>query len=198
MTNTLGIILKDQNADRGEKEIPIQRLPITGLALPPLGALHELNCLSHKLGDGPRLIVLSYVKLKVTSRLSFFSRGLPKGVPHKFTLSGTSHPPDSRRMKKKSYLQCFTFDFFSMAVIKLGLLLKQYHPKSPVSLEALWIVCRRLNAHAKQKQPQIVVNSCTINNYTFWGRLIYGGIRLEDHEGIPGRQKALLLEGKPL
>ncbi|KAJ8420762.1 hypothetical protein Cgig2_030938 [Carnegiea gigantea] len=89
-TNTLGIILKDQKAEIVCKKLqlkePIQRLPITGLALSPLGALHRLNCLSHKLGDEPRLTILPYVKLEVTGRLSLFSRGLPKWVPHRFSL----------------------------------------------------------------------------------------------------------------
>ncbi|KAJ8426092.1 LOW QUALITY PROTEIN: hypothetical protein Cgig2_006573 [Carnegiea gigantea] len=89
-TNTLGKILKDQKGGCGEKEIVCKklqlRLPITGLALPHLGALHRLNCLSHKLGDGPRLIVLPYVKLEVTGRLYLLSCGLPKWVPHRFTL----------------------------------------------------------------------------------------------------------------
>ncbi|KAJ8443839.1 hypothetical protein Cgig2_010303 [Carnegiea gigantea] len=74
MTNTLGKILKDQKAGRGEKEILIQRLRITRLALPPLGALHELNCLSYKLGDGPRPVIPTYVKLEVTGHLSLLSR----------------------------------------------------------------------------------------------------------------------------
>ncbi|KAJ8429571.1 LOW QUALITY PROTEIN: hypothetical protein Cgig2_023777 [Carnegiea gigantea] len=161
-TNTLGKILKDQKACRGKKEIirkklqlrePIQRLPITGLALPPLRALHGLYYLSHKLGDGSRLITLLYIKLEVTGRPSLFSRGLPKGVPHMFILSGTFPQPGSWRMKRKSYFQCFTFDFFSMAVMKPDLLLKQYYPKSPISLGPLWTVYTRLNARAEQGGP---------------------------------------------
>ncbi|KAJ8450535.1 LOW QUALITY PROTEIN: hypothetical protein Cgig2_020172 [Carnegiea gigantea] len=128
MANTLGKILKDQKAGHGEKEIVRKkfqlRVPVTGLALPPLGTLHGLNCLRHKLGDGPRLVVLTYVKLEVMARLSLLRR--------------TSPQPDFRRTKRKSYFQCFTFDFFSMAAMKPDLLLKQYHPKSPFSLGALW------------------------------------------------------------
>ncbi|KAJ8435717.1 hypothetical protein Cgig2_002674 [Carnegiea gigantea] len=95
MTSTLGKVLKDQKTCRGKKEIvrkklqlwePIQRFPITRLALPPLGAFHQLYCLSHKLGDGPGIIILPYVELEVTSHPSFFSHGLPKGIPHRFTL----------------------------------------------------------------------------------------------------------------
>ncbi|KAJ8426753.1 LOW QUALITY PROTEIN: hypothetical protein Cgig2_029422 [Carnegiea gigantea] len=126
---------------------PIQRLPLTRLALPPLGALHGLNCLSHKLRDGPRPVVLTYVKLEVTGRLSLLSCRLPKW-------SGTSPQPDSRCTKRKSYFQCFTFDFFSMAVMQPDLLLKQYHLRSPVSLGALWTVCTRLNAYALQLRPR--------------------------------------------
>ncbi|KAJ8438963.1 LOW QUALITY PROTEIN: hypothetical protein Cgig2_018874 [Carnegiea gigantea] len=121
-TNTFGKIFKDQRAGRGEKEIIrkklqlrqlIQKLSVARLALPPLGALHGLNCLSHKLGDGPRPVALTYVKLE----------------------SGTSSQLDSRRTKRKSYFQCFTFDFFSMAIMKPDLLLKQHHPRSSVSKE---------------------------------------------------------------
>ncbi|KAJ8444097.1 LOW QUALITY PROTEIN: hypothetical protein Cgig2_025098 [Carnegiea gigantea] len=148
------------------------RLPVNRLTLPPLEALHGLYCLSYKHGDESRLMVLPYVKLEVTGRPSLFSRGHPQG-------SGTFPQPDSRWTKRKSYLQCFTFDFFSMAIIKPGLLLKQYHPKSP-------------------RKPKTVVKSRMINSYTFCGRLIHGGIRLEHHEGIPSGQKVLLLEDHPL
>jgi len=88
-------LIKDQKARRGKKEIvrkklqlgePIQRLPVIELTLPPLEALHGLYYLSHKLGDGPRLIVLPYVKLEVTGRPSLFSRGLSRSVPYMFTL----------------------------------------------------------------------------------------------------------------
>ncbi|KAJ8446513.1 hypothetical protein Cgig2_027475 [Carnegiea gigantea] len=89
-TNTLGKILKDQKSGHGEKEIirkKLQlRLPVTRLALPPLRALHGLNCLCHKLGDGPTLGVFTYVKLEVAGHLSLLSCRLPKQVPHRFTL----------------------------------------------------------------------------------------------------------------
>ncbi|KAJ8420397.1 hypothetical protein Cgig2_013884 [Carnegiea gigantea] len=38
--------------------------------------------------------------------------------------------------------------------MKLGLLLKQHHPKSPVSLGALWTVWTRPNARAEQVRPR--------------------------------------------
>ncbi|KAJ8447438.1 LOW QUALITY PROTEIN: hypothetical protein Cgig2_019432 [Carnegiea gigantea] len=64
----------------------------------------------------------------------FFSSsvGSPKGFLTGFPSfqSGTSPQLDSRRKKRKSYFQCFTFDFFLMAVMKPGLLLKQYQPRS--------------------------------------------------------------------
>jgi len=72
----------------------------------------------------------------------FFSSGV--GAPKGF-LTGLSSfqtgmfpQPDSQRTKRKSYFKYFTFDFFSMAVMKPDLLLKQYHLRSPVSLGALW------------------------------------------------------------
>ncbi|KAJ8428724.1 LOW QUALITY PROTEIN: hypothetical protein Cgig2_019212 [Carnegiea gigantea] len=108
MIITLEKILKDQKARRGKEEgiskklqwEPIQRFPITGLAFLPLGALHRLYCLGHKLGDGPRHIALPYIELEVTCRFSFLSRGLPKGVPHKLTLIPERFPsliPDGQR-----------------------------------------------------------------------------------------------------
>ncbi|KAJ8433990.1 LOW QUALITY PROTEIN: hypothetical protein Cgig2_012683 [Carnegiea gigantea] len=184
---------QDQKTCRGKKEIvrkklqlgePIQRFPVTRLALPPLRALHGLYGLSHKLRDRLRLIVVPYVELEIVSRLSFLSRGFPKGVPNRLTLLGTFPQPSSRQRKRKSYFQCFTFDFFSMAVMNPDLLLKQYHPKSPVSLGVLRMVKRKSKA---------VVESRVINSYTFRGQLIHGGICLGDHEGIPDRQ-----EGRPL
>ncbi|KAJ8444451.1 LOW QUALITY PROTEIN: hypothetical protein Cgig2_005973 [Carnegiea gigantea] len=68
---------------------------------------------------------LSSSQLEVAGGPSLVGRGFHEGVPH-----GTSPQPDCRRRKRKSYFQCFTFDFFSIAVMKPGLLLKQYHPKS--------------------------------------------------------------------
>ncbi|KAJ8433873.1 hypothetical protein Cgig2_021256 [Carnegiea gigantea] len=107
--NTLRKILKDQKACCGKEEVvsktlqlrePIQRFPITRLALPPLRALHIFYCLSHKVEVG------AYRR------------------PH--------------RVKRKS---------------------------------------------------ETVVESRAINNYTFGGRLIHGGIRLGDYEGVPNRQE---------
>ena len=56
--------------------------PITGLVLPPLRPLHRFHRLSHKLVDGPGLIILPYVQLQIVGRLSFLSCGLPKEVPN--------------------------------------------------------------------------------------------------------------------
>ncbi|KAJ8428835.1 LOW QUALITY PROTEIN: hypothetical protein Cgig2_005900 [Carnegiea gigantea] len=122
--STLGVILKNQKASRGKKELPVTRLaPLL------LGPLYRLNCLSHELSDGPRLIILAYIELEVVGGPPLTGRGFPEEL-------GTSPQLDSRRRKKKSYLQYFTFDFFSMAVMKPDLLLKQYHLKSLVSLGA--------------------------------------------------------------
>ncbi|KAJ8426193.1 hypothetical protein Cgig2_008910 [Carnegiea gigantea] len=48
--------------------------------------------------------------------------GSPKGLRIGFPSfqSGTSPQPDSRHRKRKSYFQYFSFDFFSMAVMKPG------------------------------------------------------------------------------
>ncbi|KAJ8445590.1 LOW QUALITY PROTEIN: hypothetical protein Cgig2_018531 [Carnegiea gigantea] len=145
-----GIIgLKDQVVPKKlQLRESIQGFPIARLALPLLRALHRFYCLSHKLGDGPGLIVPPYVELEITGRFSFLSRGLPKGIPNRLTLSGTFPQPDSRRINRKSYFECFTFDRISMAIMNPSL--KQYHSKSSVSLEALWTVCKRLTARAEQ------------------------------------------------
>ncbi|KAJ8432237.1 LOW QUALITY PROTEIN: hypothetical protein Cgig2_007638 [Carnegiea gigantea] len=174
-TNTIRKILNDQKARRGKEEVVskklqrrelIQRFSITRLTVPPLRALHEFYCLSHKLGDGPRLIVLPYVELEVTGPV-VSPKGFLTGSPS--FQSGTFPQPDSRRIKRKSYFQCFTFDFFSMAVMNPGLLLKQNHPRSP-------------------RKSGTIVESRAINNYTFGGRLIHGGIHLRDYKGVPGWQ----------
>ncbi|KAJ8419438.1 hypothetical protein Cgig2_027358 [Carnegiea gigantea] len=108
-----------------------------------------------------------------------------------------SPQPDSRRKKRKSYFQYFTFDFFSMVVMKPGLLLKQYHPRSRVSLGAFWTICMRhrfvlvqdLYNHKMKGETETIVKGRTIDHYTFCKQLIHGGIRLKDHEGIPSRQE---------
>ncbi|KAJ8438045.1 hypothetical protein Cgig2_014174 [Carnegiea gigantea] len=195
LTNVGTTRLKEIIRKKLQLREPIQGFPITRLALPALRALHELYGLRHKLGDSPRLIVLPYIELEVLGYLYFLGRGFPKR-------SETFPQPSSQRRTRKSYFQCFTFDFFSMAVMNLGLLLKQYHPKSPVSLGALWTVCIRLNTRAEpfiliqnlfnhrvKRKPETVVESCAINSYTFRGRFIHGGMRLGDHEGIPSRQE---------
>ncbi|KAJ8431115.1 hypothetical protein Cgig2_004706 [Carnegiea gigantea] len=120
--------------------------------------------------DGSRLIVLTYVELEVTGGLPLLGRGPPKG-------SGTSPQPDSRRKKRKSYFQYFTFDFFSMAVIKPDFNTTLGHRSS-------WEPSERIKG-----KLETVVKGCVIARYRFCGRLIHGGIRLGDHEGIPGRQK---------
>ncbi|KAJ8421676.1 hypothetical protein Cgig2_004473 [Carnegiea gigantea] len=56
------------------------------------------------------------------------------GIGRGLSSSRTSPQPDPRRRKRKSYFQYFSFDFFSIAVMKPVLLLKQYHPKSSISL----------------------------------------------------------------
>ncbi|KAJ8422439.1 hypothetical protein Cgig2_019156 [Carnegiea gigantea] len=209
-TNTLRKILKDQKAHHSKEEVIskklqlrelIQRFPITRLALPPLRALHRFHRLSHKLGDGPGLIILPYD--------IFLS--LAMGSPKRFLIglssfqSGTFPQPDSRWTKRKPYFQCFIFDFFSIAVMNPNLLLKQYHPKSLVSLGALWtvnaraeqvkpcssqfILVQNLFNHRVKRKSEIVVESRMINSYTFGKRLIHGGIRLGDYEGVRSRQE---------
>ncbi|KAJ8447062.1 LOW QUALITY PROTEIN: hypothetical protein Cgig2_025439 [Carnegiea gigantea] len=136
MTNTLRKILKDRKACRGKEEVvfkklqlrePIQRFRITRLALLPIRAFHRFYCVSHILGDGPGLIILPRVDLEVTGRFSLLSHGLPIGLPNRLTLLPVEND-----------------------VMNPGLLLKQYHPKSPISLGGLWMVCTRLNVRVEQ------------------------------------------------
>ncbi|KAJ8445063.1 LOW QUALITY PROTEIN: hypothetical protein Cgig2_022583 [Carnegiea gigantea] len=185
----LSIKQKESQARHGKEKVvseklqlgePIQRFPVTRLALAPLRALHRFYCPSHKLRDGPGLIVLLYVELEVAGRFPPFSRGFSKTVPNGFTLVPVRNisPTDSRRTKRRSYFQYFTLDFFSMAVMNPNLLLKQYHPKFAVSLEALWT-----------RESETVVESRMINCYTFGGWLIHGCIRLGDYEGVPYRRE---------
>ncbi|KAJ8430669.1 hypothetical protein Cgig2_033825 [Carnegiea gigantea] len=60
-----------------------------------------------------------------------------------------------------------------MAVMKPGLLLKQYHPRSP-----------DLYNHRMKGKSEAVVKGRAIDSYTFCRRLIHSGIGLGDHEGI--------------
>ncbi|KAJ8434528.1 hypothetical protein Cgig2_030151 [Carnegiea gigantea] len=86
--------------------------------------------------DGLRPFALVYIELEVVSGPPLISCGFPEGIPHGFSLIPIRNvtQPDSQCRKRKSYFQYFTFDFFSIAVIKPDPLLKQYHPKSPVTL----------------------------------------------------------------
>ncbi|KAJ8437860.1 hypothetical protein Cgig2_002994 [Carnegiea gigantea] len=101
--------------------------------------------------------------------------GSPKGFRTSFLSfqSGTSLQPDSQRRKRKSYFQYFSFDFFSMAVIKPGLLLKQYHLKSP-----------NLPDHGMRRKTETIVEGCPVYCYTLGGRLIHGGVWLGNHEEV--------------
>ncbi|KAJ8438388.1 LOW QUALITY PROTEIN: hypothetical protein Cgig2_006306 [Carnegiea gigantea] len=218
------LYIKQKGTCRGEEELvskklqlgePIQRFPITRLALPPLRALHRFYWLSHKLVDRLGLILLPYVELEaVFLSLTMGSpKGFLTGLPS--FQSGTFPQPDSQRTKRKSYFQYFTFDFSSMAFMNPDLLLKQYHPKSPVSLGVLWTACMRLNARAEQVRlhsSQVAMKEQILHNLRGHQfiliqnlfnhrvkrksetvvksrRLIHGGIRLGDYEGVPGRQE---------
>ncbi|KAJ8429993.1 hypothetical protein Cgig2_033918 [Carnegiea gigantea] len=178
MTNSLRKILKDQKAhcDK-EKVVPkkfqLREFPITGLTLPLLRALHRFYRLSHKLGDGLGLIVFSYVELEITGHFSFLGRGLPKGLE-------TFPQPDSRRTKRKSYIQCFIFDFCSMAVM---------NPDLHNLRRRLFILVQNLFNHRVKRKSETVVESRVINIYTFGGWLIHGGIHLRDYKGVPSRQE---------
>ena len=85
----------DQKARHDKEEVvskklqfgePSQRFPVTRLALPPVRALHRFYCLSHKIGNGLGLIILTYVEFEVVVRFSLLIRGFPERVPNGFTL----------------------------------------------------------------------------------------------------------------
>ncbi|KAJ8438375.1 LOW QUALITY PROTEIN: hypothetical protein Cgig2_006293 [Carnegiea gigantea] len=182
----------------GERPIPFEKFlrirrpattkresfPVSRLVPPSLRALHRFYYLSLKLRMGRGL----------SSSPAGSSKGFLTSIPS--CQLGTFPQLDSRRTKRKSYFQYFTFDFFLMAIMNPDLLLKQYHPKSPISLGALWMVCIRLNARAIQfilvqnlfnhrvkRKSEIIVESRTINCYTIGARLVHGRIRLGDYEG---------------
>ncbi|KAJ8428572.1 hypothetical protein Cgig2_021630 [Carnegiea gigantea] len=106
-------------------------IEMTKLAPSLLGPLHRLNHLSHEPRDRPRLIIFAYIEHKITGSSSFLSRGLPKRLPNRLSFIP---------IRDVTPAGCLTLDFFSMAVMKPDLLLKQYHPKSPISLGALWTI----------------------------------------------------------
>ncbi|KAJ8423081.1 LOW QUALITY PROTEIN: hypothetical protein Cgig2_032281 [Carnegiea gigantea] len=121
----------------GVPSLKVQRLPIARLALPLLRPPHRLYRLSHEFWDKPQFAILPDEVMKVAGCLLLFGSCCPKGILDWLTLSAMFSQPDSRRTKRKSYFQYFAFDFFLMAVMKHRILLKQYHPRSPVSLGAL-------------------------------------------------------------
>ncbi|KAJ8441273.1 hypothetical protein Cgig2_013688 [Carnegiea gigantea] len=168
---------QDQEAGCDEQEIvgkelqagePIQRLPITELAPPPLEALHRLNHLSQNLGMSRGL------SSSCISGPSSFPRSW--APPRGSSRSGTSPQLDSQRKKRKLYFQYFTFDFFPMAVMKPDLFLKQYHPRH------VFVLIQDLYNHRMKGKIEVVVKGRAIDRYTFCGRLIHNGICLEDHE----------------
>ncbi|KAJ8430927.1 hypothetical protein Cgig2_033555 [Carnegiea gigantea] len=71
----------------------------------------------------------------------FFCSSLD-GYPKGFLTGhlGRSAQPMPRWINRKSYFQCFTFGFFSMAIIYLDLLLKQYQPRYETSTSGLRIL----------------------------------------------------------
>ncbi|KAJ8429887.1 LOW QUALITY PROTEIN: hypothetical protein Cgig2_014167 [Carnegiea gigantea] len=162
----------------GKKFLRIKRpdvarkmFPITILALPPLRALHIFYSLSHELEDGPRLIVLLYIELEVV----FLS--LAVGSPKAFLTR---------------------FPYFYMHETKRSCRVEEVVQFAGYDERANFILIQNLFNHRVKKKPEIVVESCVINNYTFGGWLIHGGIRLGDYEGVPGRQEVLLIKGRPL
>ncbi|KAJ8421604.1 hypothetical protein Cgig2_025733 [Carnegiea gigantea] len=52
-----------------------------------------------------------------------------------------------------------------------------------------FILVHDLYNHRMNRKTEIVVKGRVVDRYTFYGWLIHSGIRLGDHEGIPGRQE---------
>ncbi|KAJ8423405.1 LOW QUALITY PROTEIN: hypothetical protein Cgig2_030572 [Carnegiea gigantea] len=136
-------------------------VPVTGLAPPLLGALHRLNCLSHELRDGSRLIILTYIKLE---RVVLHSSAVasPKGFHMGFPSfrSRTSPQPDSWHRKRKSY---FHGHHEARSIVKA------------IPPQVVGLLGRLLNVH----------------HYTLGRRLIHGGIHLRNQEGIINRQEKM-------
>ncbi|KAJ8427573.1 LOW QUALITY PROTEIN: hypothetical protein Cgig2_021718 [Carnegiea gigantea] len=188
-TNTLRKILKDQKAHLGKEEVvsekfqlgePIQRFPVTRLAPPPLRALHRFYCMSHKLGDEPRLIVMLYVELEAI--FLFSAMGPPKGVLTGLLSfqSRTFSQPDSRWTKRKSYFQYFTFNFFLMVVMNPGL-----HNLCGRQ----FVLIQNLFNHRVKRKSETIVESRAINCYTFGGRLVHDSIRLGNTKVYPAGRR---------
>ena len=60
-----------------------------------------------------------------------------------------------------------------------------------------FILVENLFNHQVKRKSETVVKGRAINSYTLGSRLIHGGIRLGDYEGVPSRQEVLLLEVHP-
>ncbi|KAJ8434212.1 hypothetical protein Cgig2_015701 [Carnegiea gigantea] len=170
---------KGSQARRGEEEVvskklqlrePIERFTITRLTLPPLRALHRFYCLSHKLRDGSGLILLPYVELEVTRLLSS-TVGSPKGFLTGLPSfqSGTFSQPDSRWTKRKHISNASP------------LTSSRWHNLHGHQ----FILVQNLFNHQVKRKSETIVESRTINSYTFGGWLIHGGIRLGDYEERP-------------
>ncbi|KAJ8429208.1 hypothetical protein Cgig2_012336 [Carnegiea gigantea] len=115
-------------------------------------------------------------------------KGFLTGLPS--FQSGTFSQPDSRRTKRKSYFQCFTFDFFSMVVMNPGLLHNLRGRR--------FILVQNLFNHRVKRKSETIIESHAINSYTFGRRLIHGGIRLGDYEGgIASRGSSSLAQEQP-
>ncbi|KAJ8420668.1 LOW QUALITY PROTEIN: hypothetical protein Cgig2_025352 [Carnegiea gigantea] len=157
-------ILKDQKAGCGEKEV---RLSITRLVPSLLGPFHRFNRLSHEPRDGPRPIFLAYIKHEFV-------------IPQPWVPRRGSEPicPRSNQERRPNLIPSVGKGSHTSTFIKPGLLLKQYHPKSSVSLGALWTVM--------QGKTETVVEGCPVYCYTLGGWLIHGGIWFGNHEGVLG------------
>ena len=60
-----------------------------------------------------------------------------------------------------------------------------------------FILVQNLLNHQVKRKSETIVEGRAINNYTFGRRLIHGGIRLRDYEGVSNRQEVLFFEGHP-
>ncbi|KAJ8445038.1 hypothetical protein Cgig2_022558 [Carnegiea gigantea] len=134
--STPGVILKDQEAGCDEKE-SLAKIFNLGSQFKGSLLLNLLLLLSGPLTD----LIASAINLGMgrglsSSRIGRSSSPRPWALRNDSSRLGTCSQPDSRHKKRKSYFQYLTFDFFSLAIMKPGLLLKQYHPRSPVYLGA--------------------------------------------------------------
>ncbi|KAJ8438625.1 LOW QUALITY PROTEIN: hypothetical protein Cgig2_017963 [Carnegiea gigantea] len=129
---------------------PIHRLPITGSAPLLLRPFLRVHYPSHERRNQPGTVILLNTEVEVAGRNFLSLSWLPKRIPdqHPIVPIRKISPTRFAAHEEEVVFLILTLDFFSMAIIKPFLLLKQYHPRSP--LEAFWTEWTCANARPIQ------------------------------------------------